>query len=160
MDEQGESSRGGQNSTITSPDQLIDLKSYTSTYEIEEDIKKLRQEIDIRRRARKRLGINEDDEAILILDEKIKLLYPEIKKKQPAETFQKWFFILGMFAIFVLPWALAFPVLWIVPITTFVIYILVRINRRMEKRGNDADVSKNGIGNSAESSQQDSAKTK
>ncbi len=119
-----------QKSSMNSHDTYLDLSKYQYVSEIDEEIKKLQQDIDIRRRARQKLGINEDNEAILITEEKIKLLNAEKKKKEPNERFVRWFTYIVLFMIFCLPFILAFPVLLIVPIIVIVFIIIRKAIRR------------------------------
>lgn len=111
-------------------DAYLDLSKYEYISDINEEIEKLQQDIEVRRRARRRLGITEDDEAILVIDEKIKLLNAEKKKKRPKERFVNWFTGICLFIIFGIPIFIIAPVLLIVPITVVLIIILRKVLRK------------------------------
>lgn len=111
-------------------DSYLDLSKYEYISEIDEEIEKLQQDIEIRRRARQRLGIAEDNEAILVIDEKIKLLNAEKKKKKPKERFVNWFTYTCLFIIFGIPIFIIAPILLIVPIAVILIIILRKVLRK------------------------------
>lgn len=123
MSGQDDNFEESQKSGTNRHDSYLDLGKYEYISEIDEEIEKLQQDIEIRRRARQRLGITEDNEAILVIDEKIKLLNTEKKKKRPKERFVNWFTGICLFVIFGIPIFMIAPVLVIVPIA--VVFIII-----------------------------------
>ena len=116
-------------------DAYIDLDSYTTLFETNEEIKKLQLDIDIRRRARQRLGISEDDETILIIDEKIKLL--EVKKKKLlSERTERRGYVWSMLFIFTLPAYIVQPITLIIPITIIGFFLVRKMFRRKKSQSN------------------------
>lgn len=100
-------------------------------WDVDTEIYKMQQDIEARRRARQRLGINKDDENILVLEEKIKQLLPIQKKKES----QNRNFILLVFIIILLPLFLTILVLApLILITLIVIALTIIIIRKRLRR--------------------------
>lgn len=132
MDEQDEYNKDSQKRGMDAPDHYVDFSKYTTTSDIQEEIKKLEQDIAIRRRVRKRMGMSSDDENILIIDEKINVLYAEKKKWQAEQDALGLKVLRIMLFIFV-----------IIPVTIFnpiagagliAIYIFIRVLIRKARR--------------------------
>ena len=106
-------------------------------WDVDTEIYKMQQEIEARRSARKRLGIYEDDESILVLEEKIKQLIPVQKKKES----QNRNFILLVFIIILLPLFLTILVLaplLLIALAAIILTIIIirKVNRRKKSQSN------------------------
>lgn len=113
-------------------DTYLNLDSYATPSAVDEEMKKLQQDIDIRRRARQRLGVDGDDEAILIIDEKIKLLEGK-KKELLADRRESRGFVWVAFFILTIPMYIVQPITLIIPITVITIIVLIRKRLRKNK---------------------------
>lgn len=135
MDEQDEYIKGSQKSSMDTPDHYIDLSKYETESDIDEEIMKLQQDIEIRRRVLQRMGANDDDETILIIDEKIKLLDAEKKKRQRDRSDNRRFAFNASLFIFI-GFILIFQPLVGVGLIVTVVFIRILIRKvRRKKRG-------------------------
>jgi|GEM_PF-6121582 len=111
----------------------------TDDWDVDVEIYKMQQDIEARRRARQRLGINEDDENILVLEEKIKQLLPLQKKKESERhqiIFITLFIILAPLFLVVLVLA---PLVLIALAAIILIVIIIRMlirRRKHQSNGN------------------------
>ena len=135
MDEQGTNIEELQHKGMDTPDHYIDLSKYDTISDINGEIEKLQQDIEIRRRVRKRMGIDDDDENILIIDEKIKLLDTERKKRETKEQESaRKAILIVLFIGIVIPITMLNPTVGAGLIVVIIIVrILVRKRRRKKK---------------------------
>jgi len=98
----------------------------TDEYDVDVEIYKMQQDIEARRNARKRMGISEDDESILVLEEKIKQLLP-LQKRKESERRQIIFITLFIILVplFLVILVLA-PLLLIALVAITLIIIIIR----------------------------------
>lgn len=133
MDEQNEYIKESQKSGMNTPDHYIDLSKYETESDIDEEIEKLQQDIEIRRRVLQRMGTNDDDETILIIDEKIKLLDAEKKKRQRDRSDNRRFaFNASLFIV--IGFILIFQPLVGVGLIVAVIFIRILIRKVRRKK--------------------------
>lgn len=137
MDEQDTNTEELQRKGMDTPDHYIDLSKYETESDIDEEIKKLQQDIEIRRRVLQRMGANDDDETILIIDEKIKLLDAEKKQRQKDRSDNRRFAFNTSLFVFI-GFILIFQPLVGAGLIVTVIFIRILIRKVKEKK-NDTD---------------------
>lgn len=138
MDEQGEYIKDFQKGGMDTPDHYIDLDKCEAVYQVDDEIKKLRQDIEIRRNVRQKMGEHGDDEKILIIEEKIKLLEDKrVKLRADQKVVRGWVYFF-LFVFFGIPILILAPVLWVVPVLIISIMI-ARAVRRKKKAAKTID---------------------
>lgn len=138
MDEQDTNTEESQRRGMDTPDHYIDLSKYETISDIDKEVKKLQQDIEIRRHVHQRMGTNNDDETTLILDEKIKLLEVERKKMlAEQEKIAGRVAVVMLFLVVVLPVTIFFPLAG-AGLTAFIIFVHL-LNRKAKRTKNNVD---------------------
>jgi len=100
-------------------------------YDVDVEIYKMQQDIEARRNARKRMGISEDDESILVLEEKIKQLLPLQKRK---ESERRQIIIITLFIILVPLFLVILVLAPLILIALVAITLIIIIIRKLLRR--------------------------
>lgn len=144
MDEQDTNIEELQRKGMDTPDHYIDLSKYETESDIDEEIMKLQQDIEIRRRVLQRMGANDDDETILIIDEKIKLLDAEKKKRQRDRLDNRRFAFNASLFIFI-GFILIFQPLVGAGLIVTVIFIRILIRKVRRKKRSTVSLEESGV---------------